>query len=512
MKTITTLLFMLLCITVKLCAQDTLFTYFSKLYADPPNGLRAAAALSQANGNTVFCSRLISDGFGEALILTTVDRAGEVVKVQKVAETADKMIKLFPATCMIQDPEGDILIVYSVYTLTESGLRVIKLKSDGAIIDWQYEYEFEDPATGAAITKTADGSYLVVGYEQLQLEVPNIMVIKISATGQHQWVRKYFYNELTTNESVNCGSMAMAVVQLDTGGFLVSGGIGLGYDCEQQRRSVVLVMAENGDLLGTAKLYAGTNQHPSTIHKTSDNRMLVATNISTGLYGSIFYLQELNAQGQEVAVVSYQSDNIKRLSSPILSHEQGFICIVVVGPFNTPTILKLGETLEVESLQEINGNVFSSMDVADLAKSEDHGYVLCGDNSALAPSENYFSWLAKFDSLGHTCGNWNQPCDSTIVNTSLASISSPFQDELALHFHPNPAAERLMLTYKLPLNMPKATIYLYDLIGREVSASQLLCEEGGLTLDVSHLPPGPYIYTLQSNLGTAKRGKILIAK
>lgn len=85
------------------------------------------------------------------------------------------------------------------------------------------------------------------------------------------------------------------------------------------------------------------------------------------------------------------------------------------------------------------------------------------------------------------------------------------ENDIIISTYPNPTSNFLTITINGGSSfLSEKKFVLYDNRGRIVK--QLCITESSLTIDVSDLPSGSYIYHLKSNLKRIKTGKILVAK
>ena len=82
--------------------------------------------------------------------------------------------------------------------------------------------------------------------------------------------------------------------------------------------------------------------------------------------------------------------------------------------------------------------------------------------------------------------------------------------ECLLKAYPNPASEKVSIVYSLPESDGQAVLTVYSLKGNVVSETPIVGGEGSVTLDVSSLPAGIYIYGIKSSAGKAAMRKLIV--
>ncbi|MEO0582666.1 MAG: T9SS type A sorting domain-containing protein, partial [Bacteroidota bacterium] len=76
------------------------------------------------------------------------------------------------------------------------------------------------------------------------------------------------------------------------------------------------------------------------------------------------------------------------------------------------------------------------------------------------------------------------------------STWSSFGEAELMQNTPNPFTEQTTIRYNLPQNFESATLFVYDMNGRQVNSFNNLSRKGSLTIEGSTLEAGMYIYSL----------------
>lgn len=79
-----------------------------------------------------------------------------------------------------------------------------------------------------------------------------------------------------------------------------------------------------------------------------------------------------------------------------------------------------------------------------------------------------------------------------------------------LRAFPNPASDRLTLSYELPLGSVNATLTINDIQGRLIHTYPVQNNTNRMDIQVSQLPDGVYFYTIQSGNYRSNPAKIII--
>lgn len=86
-------------------------------------------------------------------------------------------------------------------------------------------------------------------------------------------------------------------------------------------------------------------------------------------------------------------------------------------------------------------------------------------------------------------------CDSTIVFDISTSVLEPINVESPLILYPNPAVDRTTLTISPEL---KGTVFVFDMLGREVMQKDKAVGEREVSLDLEDFIPGNYVIRFES--------------
>lgn len=95
-------------------------------------------------------------------------------------------------------------------------LYVVRTDAEGALL-WEYTREAPGVAVGSDIIECHDGGFAITGFYQIPPSYGDMLLVKLNANGQFDWEHTYGDND--------AAEWAFAVVQLETGGFVLAGSV-----------------------------------------------------------------------------------------------------------------------------------------------------------------------------------------------------------------------------------------------------------------------------------------------
>jgi hypothetical protein len=139
------------------------------------------------------------------------------------------------------------------------------------------------------------------------------------------------------------------------------------------------------------------------------------------------------------------------------------------------------------------GDYFGGRSVQDLASYK--GALYIGGGFSAVNMDTSIRYLAKYTGSG-----FNYLCS---VPTSISNAPPSLSNKPA---YPNPANDKVTITHNAISK--EARITICDLAGRSVTSKKLDANSGTITLDISALQPGMYIYSIVTVSGVIQQGKI----
>lgn len=131
----------------------------------------------------------------------------------------------------------------------------------------------------------------------------------------------------------------------------------------------------------------------------------------------------------------------------------------------------------------------------DIVSTADGGFLALGSTYDPNLSNRQEAWLLRLDSEGYTC-------DSVGCVEVVNALPPPLREEEALTISPNPSTGLLTAQWQTE---GMVELSVFTATGRQAWAYQGK-SEGPMTIDLSHLPPGLYLFTLRAG------GKLLFRK
>ena len=228
-----------------------------------------------------------------------------------------------------QTNDGGYILIGDTFSFGAGGqdILVLKLSSTGEI-EWQKAYGGYSYDSGHSIQQTSDGGYILIGDTASFGGFQDICVLKLSSAGNIEWQKAYGGNSYSSGHSIQ---------QTSDGGYILIGdtfsyGAGSYYDI------CVLKLSSTGEI-EWQKAYGGNSHYyGSSIQQTNDGRYI--------LIGDTF---SFGAGGQDILV------------------------------------LKLSSTGEIEWQRIYGGNYYDSG--SSIQQTSDGGYILIGDTLSFGAGE-----------------------------------------------------------------------------------------------------------------------------
>ncbi len=130
-------------------------------------------------------------------------------------------------------------------------------------------------------------------------------------------------------------------------------------------------------------------------------------------------------------------------------------------------------------------------------------------HSYASPGEYHVCLIVANEYAADTICHW------VTVDTLLDSVSVAVIPEAIHNFvkvQPNPASGRVTVTLAVPLAAEGGGWRLYDMMGRKVAGTDIPKGETAVSVDLSKLAPGLYLWGLESEGRQVGNGKLIIAK
>ncbi len=345
-----------------------------------------------------------------------------------------------------------------------------------------------------------------------------LFAIKIDAGGELVWKRRFPYAEMSSEAEWGCGTAAYSLVAIpEDGGFVIGGTLRAGYGCLEDSHPFVMRIDADGNSIWQINPAADSDYsyESAYVDLGREDRLIVR---STMLQGAEIW--EFDLLGNEVKSHYFDNTVLQRIQGPILNADQGYFCLAkrnkpeAVYQNGSPAILRLNNDLEVMWIR--NATYFDDgmfLYATDLSYTPDGGLVLSGGpNGTVTSGTNttyLYSWVAKFDTLAASCGWGLGSCDSIVYEYPISNFTGV--PKVSLELHPVPARDMLNLSYDIGSTESPGLFQIYDLSGRSVHAETLSQVDHSICIDLSHLHPGMYYYTLSLREQITDKGKLVVA-
>lgn len=501
------LIYILLC-TINVQAQDTLYTYFNKGYGIVQTNRLYHCVIPLIEGGFVNSAVIGGVDNYRALGVTFTNQLGEVELSSILYAEENKAPVLTLGSSMIELKDGNFAVTVSVldypYTSNGSNCHIFKFDGLGNVL-WQYEYEHPWNEAGLTLTEGADGDLLVAGWQQDDTNPTDILLIKLNAQGEQEWVRAYSAPD-------DCYAGAFSANAYPNGSFLISGAVNYGDSCQEEFKRYLMKIDEDGEMIWE-------REYPGSVYVAKsallEDESIIFSSASEASNGDAdrLYIAHLDATGEPLVEKEYTIEGCGTIQSEVRVLEDGYIGIAwSIRMMNgvekrRPLIIRFNEELDTLWTKTITYTDEYNMISRDLEKTADGGFIIAGFQLSGAFQ---IGWLAKVDSLGHTCGGFVEDCDSIVYSIPDGTEHLISRDKIRFSISPNPVRDIAYLQYDLPTVLPYAWLHIYDTNGVERRSKRLMTSEISSELDLPHLKDGIYIYVLRIGDRVLLEGKLVV--
>jgi len=475
-------------------------TYFNKSYSCdslnqnaiaviPYDGQYLVAGIYQGNNNNY-----------SAFYVRALNQLGDVAW-EKIVDEGQGHRFMSGGGSFIATSDGNfVMTVTQCLEVNSSGeplvqsIVLIKINKNGELI-WKKNLHNAQIHSAREVSATADGGFVVVGYQKLEDGKIHAYIAKLDAEGEMEWD-----NQLRMGNK----SVALSVEVTSNNDYLLSG-----YQINEQTATDMFVTKINvhGILLWT-KNY-GTSEHDTgaTVKMLPNGDCLMAGAIrEQGI--KKMYLAQLDSRGSIVWDKIHSLPNIANIQTSLqLTSNGGFAGVAYhENAFGktAPIVLFFNEKGELTHKQNIDSQSESNTYIKDMEATNDGGYVLSGYNYS---QQN--SWVLKTDGTGYVCEELDCQMDGNELLTNVSD--TPFvQSTHFLQITPNPIVSQAAMTYQLPLNQTNALVVVYNQSGQLVQRFLLNKNEGTEVISAKDFDSGMYIYQLLVNDNIAASGRFSV--
>ena len=295
------------------------------------------------------------------------------------------------------------------------------------------------------------------------------------------------------------------------GRYILAGGIPTGAAGTQPYKIKLYLVDANGDSLRantynltgdptrTEAMYNGSEQ---CLVSLSDGGFLFTgfadtANAATGIYGTVGVIAKVNANLQVVWRHFYRTgvgaSTVNYSYRRAIELKDGTILVLgqqYLGsnPINNFELFRFSATGKVMATYPFSSSLYPSARPNTLEALPDSSFMIGGMCRTASNAQTGF-YIAKVKIPGLPAGRptYIMATEDELV-TASASLGAAY---------PNPAREQVYIPYSLPVGKHAAKVVLRDITGREVSSYNVKQKHGNLPVNVSRLPHGLYLYTLE---------------
>ncbi|HIN40563.1 MAG TPA: T9SS type A sorting domain-containing protein [Flavobacteriales bacterium] len=102
--------------------------------------------------------------------------------------------------------------------------------------------------------------------------------------------------------------------------------------------------------------------------------------------------------------------------------------------------------------------------------------------------------------------------DNTYINTGTLTVNEQKEIRIITYHYPNPSKSIFTINYKLPVNQNNGEIIITTLNGEILSKTKIKSNAGEQLIDISGLPSGVYLYSINSSKLNGRANKLILTK
>jgi hypothetical protein len=422
---------------------------FATVY-NVPNGYSAAESISQASSGGFVVGAVCDAGSttptcnGPATVLR-VDSSGNI---QSQTQYSYENASLSTAMNIIKaTSDGGAIFAGQPQSgcPAENMTRcaaIVKVDSTGKV-QWAKDLQFADssPVTWPFdIQQTADGGFVLVGYAFAPSSIYNPWIVKLSSTGQIQWMH------LLVDPNSDY-SAAYSVQQTADGGYLVGGQVSYVVTSSYTQSEIVLLKLDStGNIVWQRNYAAGLDAYLQYMELTSDGGAIVGATVYTNPGStptfSVLLLKVDSTGKSQFARTVLPAGDIDPYSLTITGVQQtsdgGYAFSGYY--FQNTVYTERAWLVKTDSSGNVQWNKIYGPDVEysdryfySFQQTSDGGFIAAGSTNEF-DSGNASIWLVKTDSSGNISSCTDVQNDSattgpiavTVSNGKLSPVSDSF--------------------------------------------------------------------------------------
>ena len=462
-----------------------------------------------------------------------------VMQNKIVLDDSDNLNAIYTENDLILNSENHFLSVFSYALDTMSNnhlnydIRLIKFTEEGEIL-WFKSYGGTNGESPTQIIETSDGGYLITGFSRNVLADDwfRYNVIKLDKDGNEQWQRNF--------GEPHWHAKSGSAIETQSGHFLIAGWVLLEGLMQEK---MFIKLDQEGNLIWQRIFGNEYADCGSQLVELNDSVIWQFSCLRDTTYRS--YMALINEDLEIIKDTAYFLPYDKFFgvqSLPVILDDGSAVSSgTFINEYGNwqPYLIKFNTNLGIEwlhsfSLKDEERCVLNSID-----KTPDGGFILAG----MQWTGDQDGWLLKVDSLGKTCSYLD--CDSiaTIPLTEndilqTIEIEAQFPDTISnndpitkivrdsidvpngilsnsdkhyLNLYPNPAKNRLSISYRLPPYAGnQALLVFYNTEGKMIRIENLTAYSNEYIINLHHWAKGIYIYKVHLHNQVLFEGKLVV--
>lgn len=387
-------------------------------------------------------------------------------------------------------PDGQIVMGGSTYSLDSVNRVAVYWFSDAGDPLNYAEYNLPGNWIGNQLKCTPDGGYIVVGGTYTSNGTLDVFLLKLDSAANVQWMQTYGGPQWT--------DFVTTVDLAPGGGYYMGGVVGLGSNSYEPW---IVRLDSVGDIIWADTTGTPLNDRArAELTTLADGRFVYGSGRPNGVFSNHWpQLVKVDSTGTVLWDKIYDVPSYLSRFVSVKEIAPGGDLIACGESYVTNTVdgIMLRTTSNGDSLWMRHYVYYDSFMTDgtgrfyDVIPTSDGGFAACGAAYGSASGNNppglsQDVWVVKVDSLGCIEPGCNVPMGVTTQITNLGN---------ALTIAPNPASERVQLTWQLPAALRSkgaAELSIVSAQGMLVRTVPCDLSRGSMELDVQDLAPGVY--------------------
>ena len=441
----------------------------SKTYCDDTTEyyLGGGGSIAELSSDSILAvgqsSILTGTWYHDRGILFFLNNDLDTLSTKQYGETSEPYDTGFLFNQLTIDPLKNIIVTGSQYSNATNGrTSILLVKTDRkGNLNWKRHYGSGLNYDGRSVMCTADGGYAIGGYA-FDLPLPpyysgDPVLVKTDSAGIQQWLLN-LGGPMQDTPAMICNSTDGNIVVGTSFCDSMPGG-GPSAEGNAYRRINIIKVDNSGNIIWNKKYGVSQMFNELTNIREASDGSLIACGITTRLFPASYdYAGWMMKTSQD---------------GDLLWYRQYVVC---------------------------NGHASWNW-LCDVIQTEDKGFISGGIVYVHAPDTGSTDgWVLKVDSLG---------CENPSYCWVGMQPETKVPDEMEIKISPNPAEKHATISILNNIQALPVILKLYDLFGKVVKTVRLTNSLTEYTLDISELPDGIYLATIESDGRVIGRAKLV---